>query len=106
MNLGFIQSDRFAQASGRCAPVALQRADETAAVYAVGRAGDPEAHRSNPFRDTTDVTLPRRGCPPGLDVFAASVGRVTRYFDDATDTAVYLVGRGTHLKFRGEALAR
>jgi hypothetical protein len=104
MDTRFIQTgSRSRSAGGACGGIYAQ---DAAAVYAVGRPSSAEVQPANPFRETSDVTLPRRGAAPGLDVFAVNARRVSRYFDEAADTAIYFVGRAIHPALAGDALLR
>jgi hypothetical protein len=65
-------------------------------VFVIGASGG-RSGSVNPFADTTRITLPdRRGHAATFDAFAACNRRVQSHYDDATDCAVYLLGRAVH----------
>ena len=59
-------------------------------------AASPEIAAANPFRGTTRLTLAARRAPAGIEVFAPLPERVVSYYDEPSDSAVYLWGRATH----------
>ncbi len=81
-----------------------------AAAFAVTRAADSKAPPINPFAGTTRVTLPTGTFAGaglvGLDIFAADANRITRFYDAATDRAIYLVGRAAHPTLSGDAFLK
>ena len=62
--------------------------------------------RIQPFEGTVCITLPRKGKPQGLDVFAADAGHVAHYHDLGADTAVYVVGKAVHPTLSGHAFLK
>jgi hypothetical protein len=77
-----------------------------AAAFVTGRTGRLGDRRIESFDGTVCVTLPRKGKPQGLDVFAVDADRVARYHDADTDTAVYVIGRATHPSLSGDAMLK
>ena len=104
--LPLVMSSRKPAVSAHAEPDVIGRRQRPgkAAAFAVGRVAGGRAQ--NPFAGTAAVTLPAPGRPAGLDVFAADAGRVSRYFDAATDKAIYIIGRATHPSLSGDALLK
>jgi hypothetical protein len=86
--------------------LAVKHQPNKAAAFATGRPGRTGERRVQPFDGTVCVTLPRKGKPQGLDVFAADADRIAGYHDAAADTAVYVIGKAVHPSLSGDAFLK
>ena len=68
----------------------------TASLFAIAAGSSDSQPLRNPFAGTTAITLERRSGAPLLAVYAADPSRIATWYDESTDSALYLWGRAAH----------